>query len=291
MGKRVFRIPYTKMQAQGNNYIYCDFTGHDLPVELDLNKFAIFVSDQNIGIGSDGLVCLFEDKEADVLMRIWNSDGSEAMNCGSALRSITAYLYNRKKIRKDRYRIKTKAGIFESYIADKALSYHTTVVLSGVEKLRSDSQTSKNDESLVDVEGWKGVPVSVGNPHFVLFDKHQNHDCFELPSIDIKSISEKINGAPYFKEGANIEFVAVEDSKRVKARVWELGSGETQACGTGACAIAYAGFTLGILEREVEIVYPGGSVSVVLKVEGSDCHLSGEVRIVSDGEVYYEQDL
>lgn len=281
-----YTIPFLKVQAQGNNYIYCDFTTHLQPEGIDFVRLARFVSDKNVGIGSDGLVCLFPDRDADVRMRIWNSDGSEALNCGSALRSVTAYLHNRKQLVHSRYKIKTNSGIYESFVVKSSDYYITSVALDRVSRL---GLKDVGERGLVKIGQWTGFPVSVGNPHFVIFSEYGAFNKEELATLNIKRIAEQINEDPLLPEGANIEFVVIEDKKKVQLRVWERGSGETQACGTGACAVVYAGISLGLLENSVELTFPGGLVEVEIDSLESGCLLSGRVDFVCDGTLYYEQ--
>jgi diaminopimelate epimerase len=286
MKQTSYKIPFVKIQAQGNNYIYCDFTTHLQSENIDFVRLARFVSDKNVGIGSDGLVCLFLDSDADVRMRIWNSDGSEAMNCGSALRSVTAYLHNRKHLVSNRYEIKTNSGIYESFVVKSSDYYITSVVLDRVSRLNLKDEEKRG---LVKIGQWTGFPVSVGNPHYVIFSEYGAFNKEELGTLDIKRIAEQINKEPLLPDGANIEFVVVENKGKVLLRVWERGSGETQACGTGACAVVFAGISLGLLDNSVELTFPGGLVKVEIDSLESGCLLSGRVDFVCDGTLYYEQ--
>jgi diaminopimelate epimerase len=279
-------IKYIKMQAQGNSYIYFDFLDTPVP-RTDLKELAKAVSAKNFGIGSDGMVLLLPDPEADVLVRIWNADGSEAENCGSALRCVTALLSRRSKEKKNKFLLRIASGLVEGYIKHPASSPVVSIVLDNIGFYRKESERDSDQKNQVTFENLTGITVSAGNPHLVIFDGYQGNS-FELQDTSfIHEWGKSLSLNSFFPQGTNVEFVKAVDSRLVSTRVWERGSGETSACGTGACAVLFAGMSLGLLDKEVEVRFPGGPVYVEYDEKDRKCLLSGEVSLISAGEFYY----
>lgn len=279
---------FAKYQAQGNSYIFFDFLDNEVP-SVDLSLLADIVSDKNIGIGSDGMVALFPDEEADALMRIWNADGSEAELCGSALRCVTTILYRKSKVKKEEFRIKTAVGTYTGKIISLETGYQVSVHLSGLRS--SHNSTGEEMESLLEIDNWIGMKVTVGNPHFVLFERLQPSDARIEDSNLLHQLSKEIGNNRMFSDGINIEFAKVIDKKKVVVRVLERGSGETLACGTGACAVVYSGIALGFLDHEAEVMFPGGRVRVRFDDSLEQCDLIGEVVLVCEGKYAYMEDI
>ena len=229
-------IPYIKMHGLGNDYVYIDCFPKDTAAiisKTNLAALACFVSDRHFGIGSDGLVLILPSKVADARMRIFNADGSEAEMCGNAIRCVAKYMYESDLCRDVHMEIETLAGI-------RSLSLHVdnekvdqVTVNMGKPVIQPDSI-----QSGMDPIGY--TSVNMGNPHAVFFR----------------------DTIPQLPTNTNVEFVHVRNKKELDVRVIERGSGETLACGTGACASAVAAIYHGLTERTVTVHLPGGDLTV-----------------------------
>ena len=263
------KIPFTKMHGCGNDYIYVDTMSHPI---ADPAKAAILWSDRHKGIGSDGLVLIGESSipEADYSMRIFNADGSEAMMCGNASRCIGKYLYERGLTEKTEIRLLTLSGI-------KILRLQ---IASGiVESVTVDmgEPTLEDMTQFLDNRGLsQGTFVSMGNPHYVIF------------TDDVNQVEEKgrvLENHPAFPQRCNIEFAHVEEDGTIRTRVWERGSGITQACGTGACATAVAAALTGKAGRTSQIVMDGGTLSIEWRESDNHVYMTGPATFIYDGEI------
>lgn len=262
------KIPFTKMHGCGNDYIYVNAMQH--PV-ADPSAAAIQWSDRHKGIGSDGLVLIDRSPvpEADYSMRIFNADGSEAMMCGNASRCIGKYLYEKALTGKTEIRLLTLSGI-------KTLRLH--IYNNKVESVTVDmGEPALEDESLfVASRGpGRGTFVSMGNPHYVIF------------TDDIDQVGETgriLEGHPAFPQRCNIEFARVQSDGRIRTRVWERGSGITEACGTGACATAVAACLTGRAGRTSDILMDGGTLHIEWREADNHVYMTGPAEFVFDGE-------
>lgn len=263
------KIPFTKMHGCGNDYIYVDTIRHPI---ADPAKAAILWSNRHKGIGSDGLVLIGESSipEADFSMRIFNADGSEAMMCGNASRCIGKYLYERGLTEQTEIRLLTLSGI-------KILRLHLTD--GTVESVTVDM----GEPTLEDVTQFltnrgltQGTFVSMGNPHYVIFTDNVDQ---------VGETSRALEKHPAFPQRCNIEFARVEDDGNIRVRVWERGSGITQACGTGACATAVAAALTGRASRQSQIVMDGGTLSIEWREKDNRVYMTGPAAFVYDGEI------
>ena len=263
------KIPFTKMHGCGNDYIYVDIMSHPI---ADPAKAAILWSDRHKGIGSDGLVLIGESSipEADYSMRIFNADGSEAMMCGNASRCIGKYIYERGLTEKTEVRLLTLSGI-------KIL--HLQIANGIVENVTVDmgEPTLEDVTQFLDNRGLsQGTFVSMGNPHYVIF------------TDDVNQVEEKgrvLENHPAFPQRCNIEFARIEDDGTIRTRVWERGSGITQACGTGACATAVAAALTGKTGRTSQVVMDGGTLSIEWRESDNHVYMTGPATFVYDGEI------
>jgi len=256
--------PFIKMQTQGNDYIFFDFTEGKIP-DLDFSQITPRLSNRHFGIGADGVVLILTDTEADVQMRIFNRDGSEAETCGSALRSIAWHQFlklNQKKIR-----IKTLADINQTEIIKEA-EENLVQVNMGKPELE--------DKIPLEVKGFKGYRVKLYNPHFVI--PHE-----DIESLNLFSIGPIIQTSNSFPNGINLDLIQVIDRGRIKLKFWERGSGATMSCGSGACAATYWGIARGLLEKEVKAIVPGGELTINFR--DSEIFLKGSVKVVFQGEI------
>ena len=280
-------INFSKIQAQGNSYIYLDFMEQKLP-DVDFPKLARFVSDYHKGIGSDGMVVLMPEDGADALMRIWNADGSEAETCGTALRSVMLLLYKKDTSKKKSYKIKVGSEIIAGSIIETENIFQTKVTFKNLRMiLLGHNKDDDAVENLINIDRWIGLPVSIGNPHFVIIDRFQDYSANITHPELIQRVGPMINDEGTFPDGVNVEMVKIINPRKVEVRVWERGTGETLACGSGACAVAYAGQILGFLDTEVDVKFPGGTVTVNLNDKGTECNLIGQVTHVCNGTVEY----
>ena len=257
------------MHGCGNDYIYVDTMSHPI---ADPAKAAILWSDRHKGIGSDGLVLIGESSipEADYSMRIFNADGSEAMMCGNASRCIGKYLYERGLTEKTEIRLLTLSGI-------KILRLQ---IASGIVESVTVDMGEPTLEDMTQFLGNRGLSqgtfVSMGNPHYVIF------------TDDVNQVEEKgrvLENHPAFPQRCNIEFAHVEEDGTIRTRVWERGSGITQACGTGACATAVAAALTGKAGRTSQIVMDGGTLSIEWRESDNHVYMTGPATFVYDGEI------
>ncbi len=244
-------MKFLKMQAQGNDFIILS-QNPDYP----LNQLAKKLCDRHFGIGADGLLILSQAKEADIKMRIFNADGTEAEICGSALRCVAKYL--NKKISFIETNVGIKKAEFEEYNRIK-------VNIGKGKFLQSEA---------IDLYNQRGYYVSMGNPHFVIFTN-------DLGIAD--NIADKIAKSDIFENGVNIEFVKVISKTEVKVRVFERGVGETLACGTGASAIQFAGYQKRILQASLLLHFKGGDLYT--SIQNEQIYLSGSAEFVFSGEI------
>ena len=269
------KIQFTKMHGCGNDYVYVNAMQYDI---ADTSAMAISLSDRHKGIGSDGLVLIGASPvpEADFSMRIFNADGSEAMMCGNASRCIGKYLYERGLTDKEEIRLLTLSGIktLSLHISDGIVESVTVDMLEPV--LEDETQY------LAKCDTGSGVFVSMGNPHYVIF------------TDNVDQVGEKgrvLEHHSAFPQRCNIEFARVDsplgkdERGSIRTRVWERGSGITQACGTGACATAVAACITGRAGRRSSIVMDGGTLDIEWRKTDNHVYMTGPAAFVFDGEI------
>ena len=263
------KIKFTKMQGAGNDYIYVNTMQY--PIQ-NPSKAAIRWSDRHNGIGSDGLVLIGASPvpEADFSMRIFNADGSEAMMCGNASRCIGKYLYERGLTTKTKIQLLTLSGIkiLTLHVADGTVQSVTVDMLE---------PTLEDEQLFIPTRGLnEGTFVSMGNPHYVIFT-----DDVDL----VETTGRALEHHPAFPQRCNIEFAQVMDDGSIRTRVWERGSGVTQACGTGACATAVAAVITGRTSRQSNIVMDGGTLQIEWRESDNHVYMTGPAEFVFDGEI------
>lgn len=261
-------IKFTKMHGAGNDYIYVDTTKY--PIESP-EKLSVAWSTPHTGIGSDGLVLIGSSDKADFSMRIFNADGSEAKMCGNASRCIGKYLYEYGLTSKTAVTLDTLSGI-------KVLKLH--VEDGKVDTVTVDMGTPTDmQEQTVEANGqpFIGTTVSMGNPHLVIFVD-------DIKEIDIENIGPKLENHPLFPGRINVEFAQILEDGKIRMRVWERGSGITQACGTGACATAVAAALTGRAGRTSDIIMDGGTLTIEWDEKNGHVMMTGGAVRVFDGE-------
>lgn len=281
------RLPFIKMHGLGNCYIYVNGFEQQIP-EKRLPDLAREVSDPNTGIGSDGLILIIPSKRADVKMRIFNKDGSEARNCGNGLRCVAKYVYEKGMVADRRFEIETLSGIVRAQVHVSQEKVHEVTIDMGEPSWQRRDLPMADGEGAdaiiaetLDVNGETAVMtgVSMGNPHGVFFVNR----IAEAPIEAYGSILA--DDHPLFPEGLNVEFVEMISSDEMLFRVWERGSGITQACGTGACAAVVAAALNGKSERneEVTVHLIGGDLRIRWSSEGA-VYMTGPAVMICEGE-------
>ena len=278
-------IPFTKMHGAGNDYIYVDATKYPIEDPEELSKVW---SAPHTGIGSDGLILIGRSGKADFSMRIFNADGSEAMMCGNGSRCVGKYVYDCGLTTKTEITLDTLSGI-------KVLKLHivngkvdTVTVDMGIpadEPVNYDgtgAKAMKEQPIMVDGKRYIATSVSMGNPHLIIFVN-------DITKIDLPVIGPKLESHPLFPGRINVEFAQVLGEGRIRMRVWERGSGITQACGTGACATAAAAFLTGRAGRKSIIIMDGGSVTIDWDVATKHLLMTGGATTVFEGKIELEE--
>lgn len=265
-------INFTKMHGIGNDYVFVDCTNNKNFISSP-SVFSKNISNRNFGIGSDGLVLIENSKIADFKMRIFNSDGSEAEMCGNGIRCVGKYVFDNKLTNKTSIKIETLAGIKDLELKIKNNKVSSVIVCLGEYKIFDEFELNILDKNFVI------NPVSVGNPHAVIFVNN-------LSDIDINKYAPIIENHKIFSNKTNVEFVQIINSTHIKVKVWERGSGITLACGTGACASTIAAFNKKFIYKNPIIELPGGNLQTYIDEKTNQIYLSGPAATVYSG-IYF----
>ncbi|MDE6532789.1 MAG: diaminopimelate epimerase [Muribaculaceae bacterium] len=287
------RLYFTKMHGIGNDYVYVDALGSPTSLsdkDIDFPDLSRKISNRHFGVGSDGLIAILPSSSADFRMRMFNADGSEAQMCGNGSRCVAKYLYDKGYTDKTSISLETKAGIkvLHLHIGEDGEVSEVTVdmgvaVFEASEVPFSHKGTERMISCPVDVDGevFHVTAVGMGNPHGVVFvdrinDRHVHHYGRILETHAI------------WPERANIEFAEITDRRHIKMRVWERGSGETLACGTGACATLVAAYVNGEADNEAELELLGGSLHINYCPESGHVYMRGGAEFIAEGWYYYD---
>lgn len=276
------KLQFTKMHGCGNDYIYFDCFKQNIADPEELSRR---LSRYHFGIGGDGIILIEPSECADARMRIFNQDGSEGKMCGNGIRCVGKYLYDSGLARKEEIAVETRSGIrvLQMQVQDGQVT-GVTVNMGQAELAPERIPVSLPGSEIIgmpvsiDGKEWEITCVSMGNPHCVVF-------CEDPDSLDLTKVGPKFEKAPIFPEGVNTEFIRVIDRKTLQMRVWERGSGETLACGTGACASAVAAILRGYCDRKEEITVrlKGGELKIRWDLEA--VWMTGPAETVFTGEV------
>ncbi len=276
-------MKFTKMHGCGNDYVYVNCFEE---VIADRPAFAVRVSNRNFGIGSDGLICICPSELADFKMDMYNADGGSAKMCGNGIRCVGKYVFDNKMTDKTEITVESGGEIKTLQLNVEDGKVVSARVDMGSPELRPQfipiAEQGKNfiNRSVIVVDKEYFVTaVNVGNPHAVVFVE-------DVDSLDLKEIGPKFENHPLFPEKVNTEFVQVIDSQTLKMRVWERGSGETLACGTGATAAMVAAVLCGHTGNEVAVQLPGGELFIQWDKTGNRVYMTGPATTVFDGELY-----
>ena len=278
------KIKFTKMQGIGNDYVYIDCYTKEIEIE-NVSEFAKKVSDRHFGIGADGVILICKSGYADFKMRMFNSDGSEAEMCGNGIRCVGKFVYDKKLTKKDEITVETLAGIKKLKLNVKNKKVKTVTVDMGEPILEpekipvmSREPIVRNLEIKILNKNFKFTCVSMGNPHTVTFVDN-------VVDIDVEKYGPIIENDGYFPHKTNVEFVEIIDKKHIMMRTWERGSGETLACGTGACAAVVASILNNITEYEVDVELLGGHLQIEWNRESNRVYMTGPAVTVFEGEL------
>lgn len=274
-------LRFSKMHGAGNDYIYVDATVSE---PEDPEGLAIAVSDRHFGVGSDGLVLILPSKIADFRMRMFNSDGSEAEMCGNATRCIGKFVYEKGLTDKTTLTLETKGGIkhLTLHIIDSEVDEVTVdmgepiLTPSLIPAVSNDPKVKISEKEHIGNKEYAITAVSMGNPHAVIFTDEITDKMvlLEGPILEVADI---------FPRKSNIEFAKVIDRGNIEMRVWERGTGETLACGTGACATAVAAVLNGLTDRQVNLHLRGGILSIHWDADTNHVMMTGPARFICDG--------
>ena len=275
-------IRFTKMQGLGNDYIYINTDQY--PIDKP-EEFSIQWSKSHTGIGSDGLILISRSDKADFKMRIFNADGTEAMMCGNGSRCVGKYVYDHHLTDKTEIDLDTLSGIKHITLhPDTQGEIHNATVDMGEPMLSNLTQVNTPSGDLTGVnihvadQTFQATYVCMGNPHVVIFVD-------DISRIPVESYGPEIEFNPLFPQRANIEFVQVLPDSTLRMRVWERGSGITQACGTGACATAVAAFTTGRAPRTSTVRMDGGELHIHLRENDNHVLMTGPAETSFEGEL------
>ena len=295
MPKKIHELQFAKMHGIGNDYIYIDDIKEKFPCfvrEENLADLSRAVSDRHFGIGSDGLIMILPSEIADFRMRIFNADGSEAQMCGNGIRCVAKYVYEKGMTKKTTLQIETLAGVKEILLFVKDRK---------VESIRVDMGAPILEPSLIPVVGEKTddffnknievkdkifniTVIGMGNPHCVIFTDVLSDELINTYGPLIENLS-------IFPEKTNVEFVKIIDRSHIEMRVWERGSRETMACGTGACAASVASWLNGFTENDVEVKLKGGKLKIEIDEKNHHVFMAGGADFIAEGVYFYEVDI
>lgn len=279
-------MEFTKMHGCGNDYIYvnCMEKMIENPEET-----SILVSDRHFGIGSDGLILICPSQKADFRMKMYNADGSEGNMCGNGVRCIAKYVYEFGLTKETTISLETKSGIKYLYLTVENGKVVSVKVNMGAPILKPAAiPVTVGEDDCIDrpitIEGkeYRMTCVSMGNPHAVLFVE-------DTQSLDLEKIGPKFEHAKEFPERVNTEFVQILNDHEINMRVWERGSGETFACGTGTCASVVACVLNKKTKNQVLVHLLGGDLEIDYDEEADTVWMTGPASVVCSGEVDIEQ--
>ncbi len=294
-------MKFTKMHGIGNDYVYvdCVTTPWEEITELTPSEVAIRVSDRHFGIGSDGLILIKTSEVADFCMDMYNLDGSRGSMCGNGIRCVAKYVYDHHLTDKTKITIETLAGIKTIDVTVEAGKAALLKVDMGLPALTSNGGeipmhsleeaaplTVWETLTVQGADGWnetmptsvETIGISMGNPHTIMFYEKME----QAPVLTLGPVMEKMDR---FADRTNVEFIVVHDRQHLEMRVWERGSGETMACGTGACASAIAAMVAGYADRTVTVSLLGGDLQIHWNQENGQVEMTGPAAEVFSGEI------
>lgn len=277
-------MKFTKMHGIGNDYVYVNCLEETV---ANPSETAIAVSDRHKGIGSDGLVLIKTSDIADFTMEMYNADGSQSQMCGNAIRCVGKYVYENRLTDKTNISIETLAGVkyLELYVANGKVetvkvNMGAPILVPSQIPVAVDGDRVVNEAVEINGKKYNITCVSMGNPHCITYVDN-------VSNLEIDKIGPEFENNKLFPERVNAEFVRVIDRDTVEMRVWERGSGETMACGTGACAVAVASILNGLCNDTVMVKLLGGDLQITWDREADVVYMTGSATTVYTGEWNY----
>lgn len=279
-------MKFTKMQGIGNDYVYVNCF---LEQVKEPGRVAAAVSDRHFGIGSDGLILIKPSKTADFEMEMYNADGSKGAMCGNGIRCVAKYVYDYGLTDQTRISVSTGSGVKYLDLEVEAGKVKNVKVDMGSPVLEAEQIPICTDKRQVidepiEVGGkiYRMTGVSMGNPHAVVYVD-------DVKGLKLEELGPKFEHHPCFPDRVNTEFVRILDRKTLEMRVWERGSGETLACGTGACAVAVASILNGYTQEEVTVKLLGGELNIFWDRKADKVYMTGPASVVFEGEIEIEE--
>ena len=275
-------MEFVKMEGCGNDYVYVN--GFNTKID-NPNELSKIVSDRHFGIGSDGLIVINPSEVADFKMSMYNADGSEGKMCGNGIRCVAKYVYDYKMIDKEVITVETLAGIKTLKLNVENGKVKTVRVNMGSPIINakdvpviSDKEKVINEPVVIDGKEYGITCVSMGNPHAITFVD-------DTDSLKIEKIGPGFEKNEIFPDRFNTEFIQIIDRKTIKMRVWERGSGETLACGTGACASVVACVLNNLTDNKVTVKLLGGDLEIKYDTDENTVYMTGPARIAFTGNI------
>ena len=273
---------FTKLHGCGNDYVYVDCTKEKLN---NIEETAIKVSDRHFGIGSDGLILIETSEVADFKMDMYNNDGSRGKMCGNGIRCVAKYVYDKGLTNKTKITVETLSGIKElaltvkeGKVTEVTVDMGTPITKASFIPVITEKETLIKEPITVLGKNYEITCVSMGNPHAVVFVE-------DIKSLPLEKIGPEFEHNSIFPDRVNTEFIKVVDRNTLEMRVWERGSGETLACGTGACASVVASILNGLTEDEVTVKLLGGDLKIRYDRVANTVFMTGPAVKVFDGEI------
>lgn len=281
-------ISFTKMHGLGNDYIYIELLNDkNIIAKEDLPKLARFLCNRHFGVGADGVILISKSKIADFRMTIYNQDGSLAQMCGNGIRCLAKFVYEKGLIDNNIINIETDSGIKQAYLNLENNQVTEVTICMGkpildIQKLKEIGFISDtiNETIKLPIENreFQAFPASIGNPHVVIFVER-------VDSFNVNKYGKMIENYKIFPEKTNVEFVQLIDRGHIKMRVWERGTGETYACGTGACAAVAVCVMKGYTRRLTTVNLRGGDLKINWSIQDNNIYMSGIATKVFDGKI------
>lgn len=281
-------MKFTKMQGLGNDYVYVDCTRQELD---NPSRISEYVSDRHFGIGSDGLILIKKSTKADFFMEMYNADGSQGEMCGNGIRCVGKYVYDNGLTNKTELAVDTLAGIKYLNLNVEDGKVASVRVNMGAPELKPElipvnmpGDRIVSEKLVVDGQEYSITCVSMGNPHAIVYVD-------DVSKVDIEKTGPLFENNSVFPKRINTEFIQVADRNNLYMRVWERGSGETLACGTGACASAVASILNGLCEESVTIHLLGGNLKILWDRKNNLVYMEGPAKTVFTGDIQLPEEL
>ena len=283
-------MKFTKMQGCGNDYVYVNGFEEKIPQEKK-PEIVRRLSDRHFGIGGDGVIFINPAEEADFEMEMYNADGSRSEMCGNGIRCVAKFVYDKGltdqdhiaivsagKVKYLELTVEGKTGTDRGVVTKVRVNMGSPILLPEEIQVQADGEQAVDEPILVQGQEYRMTCVSMGNPHAVVFMK-------DVTQLDIDKVGPYFENHERFPRRTNTEFVEVLDRKHVFMRVWERGTGETLACGTGCCATAVACVLNGLTENAITVKVLGGELQIEWDREQNVVFMTGPAEIVFEGEV------